>query len=240
MRPRRNLTANDRWRRRAADGLRWQNSSLSTPCWREPDSNLRSPLGRIGASNLAWIAFGRLPRDKLAASSILSSGIWRGSSFLKPPRNLGVGTKTVMPRRSAGQRRWPRHRREAATPAGSPSAGSRSACGVLSGRGQSTRWSSRAIGPTISKASPGLSPTAAVMIHKPQGGRLSMARCPPRCAGRGQLALGMVDELWTDAETVGMGIASYCVMTADIGPKSSPTSPARDRAAEETCGQNTR
>ena len=46
----------------------------------------------------------RSPRDKLAASSILSGGIRRGSSFLKPPRNLGVGTKTVMPRRSASAR----------------------------------------------------------------------------------------------------------------------------------------
>src|SRR6266446_5329761 len=46
----------------------------------------------------------RSPRDKLAASSILSGGIRRGSSFLKPPRNLGVGTKTVMPRRSASTR----------------------------------------------------------------------------------------------------------------------------------------
>src|SRR6516162_5108787 len=44
------------------------------------------------------------PRDKLAAASILSGGIRRGSSFLKPPRNLGVGTKTVMPRRSARAR----------------------------------------------------------------------------------------------------------------------------------------
>jgi len=46
----------------------------------------------------------RSPRDKLAASSILSGGIRRGSSFLKPPRNLGVGTKTVMPWRSAWAR----------------------------------------------------------------------------------------------------------------------------------------
>src|ERR1700736_272252 len=46
----------------------------------------------------------RSPRDKLAAASILSGGIRRGSSFLKPPRNLGVGTKTVMPRRSASAR----------------------------------------------------------------------------------------------------------------------------------------
>src|SRR5437667_11891748 len=46
----------------------------------------------------------RLPRDKLVASSILSGGTRRGSSFLKPPRNLGVGTKTVMPRRSASAR----------------------------------------------------------------------------------------------------------------------------------------
>jgi acetate---CoA ligase (ADP-forming) len=43
------------------------------------------------------------PRDKLAASSILSGGIRRGSSFLKPPRNLGVGTKTVMPRLSESE-----------------------------------------------------------------------------------------------------------------------------------------
>ena len=46
----------------------------------------------------------RSSRDKLAASSIFSGGIRRGSSFLKPPRNLGVGTKTVMPRRSAWAR----------------------------------------------------------------------------------------------------------------------------------------
>jgi hypothetical protein len=46
----------------------------------------------------------RSPRDKLAASSILSGGIRRGSSFLKPPRNLGVCTKTVMPRLSAWAR----------------------------------------------------------------------------------------------------------------------------------------
>jgi hypothetical protein len=45
-----------------------------------------------------------LPRDKLVASSILSGGIRHGSSFLKPPRNLDVGTKTVMPRRSASAR----------------------------------------------------------------------------------------------------------------------------------------
>jgi hypothetical protein len=35
------------------------------------------------------------------------------------------------------------------------------------------------IGRTSRKASPGLSPTAAVMIHNAQPGRLSMARCPP-------------------------------------------------------------
>src|SRR5882757_5105783 len=46
----------------------------------------------------------RSPRDKLAAASILSGGIRHGSSFLKPPRNLGVGTKTVIPRRSASAR----------------------------------------------------------------------------------------------------------------------------------------
>ena len=46
----------------------------------------------------------RSPCDKLEASSILSGGIRRGSSFLKPPRNLGVGTKTVVPRRSASAR----------------------------------------------------------------------------------------------------------------------------------------
>jgi hypothetical protein len=46
----------------------------------------------------------RSPRDRLEASSIFSGGIRRGSSFLKPPRNLGVGTKTVMPRRSASAR----------------------------------------------------------------------------------------------------------------------------------------
>jgi hypothetical protein len=46
----------------------------------------------------------RSPCDKPAASWILSGAIWRGSSFLKAPRNLGVGTKTVMPRRSASAR----------------------------------------------------------------------------------------------------------------------------------------
>jgi len=38
----------------------------------------------------------RSPCDKLAAASILSAGMRRGSSFLKPPRNLGVGTNAVM------------------------------------------------------------------------------------------------------------------------------------------------
>src|SRR6202030_1648503 len=57
-----------------------------------------------GISARATSSDQRLPRDKLAASSILSGGIWRGSSFLKPPRNLGVGTKMVMPRRSASAR----------------------------------------------------------------------------------------------------------------------------------------
>src|SRR5690348_16162727 len=46
----------------------------------------------------------RSPRDKLAASSILTGRIRRGSSFLKPLRNLGVGTKTGIPRRSASAR----------------------------------------------------------------------------------------------------------------------------------------
>src|SRR5215472_17729676 len=54
-----------------------------------------------GMSASATSSDQRPPRDKLAASSILSGGIRRRSSFLKPPRNLGVGTKTVMPRRSA-------------------------------------------------------------------------------------------------------------------------------------------
>jgi hypothetical protein len=57
-----------------------------------------------GMSTRATSSDQRSPRDKLAASSILSGGIRRGSSFLKPPRNLGVGTKTVMPRRSASAR----------------------------------------------------------------------------------------------------------------------------------------
>ena len=57
-----------------------------------------------GMSARATSSDQRPPRDKLAASSILSGGIRRGSSFLKPPRNLGVGTKTVMPRRSAWAR----------------------------------------------------------------------------------------------------------------------------------------
>src|SRR5262245_10695327 len=57
-----------------------------------------------GISARATSSDQRLPRDKLAASSILSDGIWRGSSFLKPPRNLGVDTKMVMPRRSAAAR----------------------------------------------------------------------------------------------------------------------------------------
>src|SRR6266446_5869440 len=58
----------------------------------------------LGMSARATSSDQRLPRDKLAASSILSGGTRRGSSFLKPPRNLGVGTKTVMPRRSASAR----------------------------------------------------------------------------------------------------------------------------------------
>src|SRR5215470_5280585 len=57
-----------------------------------------------GMSGRATSSDQRSPRDKLAASSILSGGIRRGSSFLKPPRNLGVGTKMVMPRRSAAAR----------------------------------------------------------------------------------------------------------------------------------------
>src|SRR6516165_10411324 len=57
-----------------------------------------------GMSARATSSDQRSPRDKLAAASILSGGIRHGSSFLKPPRNLGVGTKTVMPRRSASAR----------------------------------------------------------------------------------------------------------------------------------------
>src|SRR6516165_9195470 len=57
-----------------------------------------------GMSARATSSDQRSPRDKLAAASNLSGGIRRGSSFLKPPRNLGVGTKTVMPRRSASAR----------------------------------------------------------------------------------------------------------------------------------------
>src|SRR6516164_8624082 len=58
----------------------------------------------LGMSARATSADQRSPRDKPAASSILSGGMRRGSSFLKPPRNLGVGTKTVIPRRSASAR----------------------------------------------------------------------------------------------------------------------------------------
>ena len=57
-----------------------------------------------GMSARATASDQRSPCDKPAASWILSGGIRRGSSFLKPPRNLGVGTKTVMPRRSASAR----------------------------------------------------------------------------------------------------------------------------------------
>src|SRR6516164_3146344 len=63
----------------------------------EPQMMASSP----GMSARATSSDQRTPRAKLAAASILSGGIRRGSSFLKPPRNLGVGTKTVMPRRSA-------------------------------------------------------------------------------------------------------------------------------------------
>src|SRR6516162_6908393 len=66
----------------------------------EPQTMASSP----GMSARATSSDQRSPRDKLAAASILSGGIRRGSSFLKPPRNLGVGTKTVMPRRSASAR----------------------------------------------------------------------------------------------------------------------------------------
>src|ERR1700738_1230937 len=57
-----------------------------------------------GMSARATSSDQRLPRDKLAAASILSGGMRRGSSFLKPPRNLGVGTETGMPRRCASAR----------------------------------------------------------------------------------------------------------------------------------------
>ena len=57
-----------------------------------------------GMSARATSSNRRSPCDKPAASWILSGGIWCGSSFLKPPRNLGVGTKTVMPWRSASAR----------------------------------------------------------------------------------------------------------------------------------------
>src|SRR5271167_3415159 len=40
----------------------------------------------LGMSARATSSDQRSPRDKLAASSILSGGIRRGSSFLKPPR----------------------------------------------------------------------------------------------------------------------------------------------------------
>jgi len=61
------------------------------------------------------------------------------------------------------------------------------------------------------KASPGLSPTAAVIIHKAQAGRFSIAHVPP-LHRQGHIALGMVNELliegilihgrcrWCDAE----------------------------------------
>jgi hypothetical protein len=37
----------------------------------------------------------------------------------------------------------------------------------------------RLIAPTMRKASPGLSPTAAAIIHKAQAGRFSIAHVPP-------------------------------------------------------------
>ena len=66
----------------------------------EPQTMASSP----GMSTRATSSDQRSPRDKVAASLILSGGIRRGSSFLKPRRNLGVGTKTVTPRRSASAR----------------------------------------------------------------------------------------------------------------------------------------
>src|SRR6516164_7447044 len=66
----------------------------------EPQTMASSP----GMSTRATSSDQRSPCDKLAACSILSGGIRHGSSFLNPPRNLGVGTKTVMPRRSASAR----------------------------------------------------------------------------------------------------------------------------------------
>jgi hypothetical protein len=68
------------------------------PCDRDgaaDDASSRGMSARATSSDQ------RSPRDWLAASSILSGEIRRGSSFLKPPRNLGVDTKTMTPRRSA-------------------------------------------------------------------------------------------------------------------------------------------
>src|SRR5438270_1788452 len=53
-----------------------------------------------GMSTRATSSDQRSPRDKLAASLILSGGIRRGSSFLKPPRNLGVGHMRLHPMRT--------------------------------------------------------------------------------------------------------------------------------------------
>jgi hypothetical protein len=47
--------------------------------------------------------------------------------------------------------------------------------GFPCGRGHNARWSSRAIEPTSSKASPGLTQTAIVIGHKAQIGSWSMA-----------------------------------------------------------------
>ena len=62
-----------------------------------------------------------------------------------------------------------------ATPAGS----SLSRLGATLERGNSKRWSSRAILGVERIVSSGLIPTAAVIIHKAQLGRLSIACCPP-------------------------------------------------------------
>ena len=52
----------------------------------------------------------------------------------------------------------------------------------------------RLIVPTMRKASPGPSPTAAAMIHKAQGGKLSIAHVPPS-RGQGHIPPRTVNKL---------------------------------------------
>src|SRR5207302_1918876 len=66
----------------------------------EPQTMASSP----GMSTRATSSDQRSPRDKLAASLILSGGIRRGSSSLKPPRNLGVGHMRLHPMRTTPAR----------------------------------------------------------------------------------------------------------------------------------------